>query len=160
MSDELVQHALAAARSQIGVRETKPNSGPEVDQYLKSVGLGPGYAWCQAFVFWCFKRAAELQNVSNPVPKTAGVLAHWNQTKARKIATKQALAQPALIEPGMIFVMDFGKGQGHIGFVERVEGSTIHTIEGNTNTAGSREGVAVMKRQRLISSCRGFIDYA
>lgn len=164
MSQVLVEKVLVVAQSQVGVRETpgKANRGPEVDAYIKSVGLNPagGYAWCQAFIYWCFQQAANMLNVPNPLLKTAGVLAHWNNTKARKIGVKQALAQPSLIEPGMIFVMDFGKGTGHIGFVERVDGATIHTIEGNTNDGGSREGIAVMRRQRTIASMKGFIDYS
>ena len=43
--------------SQIGVREaTGRNDGKQVEQYLKSVGLGKGYAWCSAFVRWCFDK--------------------------------------------------------------------------------------------------------
>ena len=43
--------------SQIGVREaTGRNDGKQVELYLKSVGLGKGYAWCSAFVRWCFDK--------------------------------------------------------------------------------------------------------
>lgn len=72
----LLHTTLAVAVSQIGVMENPPgrNTGPEVDKYLESVGLGPGYAWCAAFVYWVFEKAARTVNVLNPVIRTAGVL--------------------------------------------------------------------------------------
>lgn len=53
--------------------------------------------------------------------------------------------------------MDFCKGTGHTGFVERVDGSNIHTIEGNTNDEGSREGYEVARRVRQLKSFKGFL---
>lgn len=40
--------------SQIGVREKPANSGPQVEKYLKYVGLSNGNPWCAAFVCWVF----------------------------------------------------------------------------------------------------------
>ncbi|MBM3449786.1 MAG: hypothetical protein FJX78_02155 [Armatimonadetes bacterium] len=49
---KLVRRALEIAGSQEGVREVGgPNQGPQVNEYLKSVGLGPGARWCAAFVY-------------------------------------------------------------------------------------------------------------
>jgi hypothetical protein len=61
--------------------------------------------------------------------------------------------------PGDIFIMDFGKGKGHTGFVESVNGDIIHTIEGNSNDDGNREGYEVCRKPggRKISSIKGFI---
>ena len=52
----LAAAALRYAQSQVGQREQPKgsNRGPMVDKYLASVGLQPGYAWCQAFVYWCY----------------------------------------------------------------------------------------------------------
>lgn len=165
MNRELVIQALQIAQSQIGVRETKPNSGPQVDQYLKAVGLNPGYAWCQAFIYWSFQQAAGKLQIANPTVKTAGVMAHWNQCEqrgAKRISAAYAQKTPTLLTPGQLFVLAFGKGLGHIGFVETVNAAkgTITTIEGNTNDGGSREGIAVLRRTRTIASIgKGFIDY-
>ncbi len=62
----------------------------------------------------------------------------------------------------MIFVLDFGGGAGHTGFVEGVQGGRLVTLEGNTNDDGSREGVGVFRRtgRKIVSINRGFIDYA
>ena len=48
--------------SQIGVRETSPNSGSEVKEYLRYVNLPAGNPWCAAFVCWVYGQA----EVGNP----------------------------------------------------------------------------------------------
>ncbi|SKB64206.1 CHAP domain-containing protein [Daejeonella lutea] len=48
--------------SQIGVREKQPNSGPEVEKYLRYVNLPKGNPWCAAFVCWTLGKAG----VDNP----------------------------------------------------------------------------------------------
>lgn len=138
---------IEIAISQIGVEEIPKgsNAGPQVNQYLKSVGLNPGYSWCMAFVYWCCKEAS----VNARLIKTGGVLRMWNEV-GRDMKHSTPLT-------GDIFIMDYGKGLGHTGFVERVEGMNIHTIEGNTNKEGSRNGYQVCRRIRTIASCKGFI---
>ncbi|MNY80404.1 hypothetical protein D3C86_2214230 [compost metagenome] len=59
----------------------------------------------------------------------------------------------------MIFIMDYGGGLGHTGFVERVEGGHIVTVEGNTDASMTREGGGVYRLTRkLVSVNKGFID--
>jgi CHAP domain len=143
--------SLEKAQSQIGVQEIPKNSnaGPAVEKYLKSVGLGKGYSWCMAFVFWCVKEAAKELNVINPLAKTAGVMDMFNKEKALIVSKPMS---------GDIFIMDFGKGQGHTGFVlELLPNGKIKTIEGNTNDDGSREGYKVCIRTRNINKIKGFI---
>ncbi len=162
--------ALAIARTQVGVREEPAgsNRGPEVDQYLRAAGLSPGagsFAWCAAFVYWCFNEAAQSAGRPNPVPRTAGVLAHWNKAGERgirRISPGRAAAQPDLVQPGQVFIMDYGGGVGHTGFVAEVVAGKLVTIEGNTNDGGSREGIGVFARQgRKINSInKGFLDYS
>ena len=158
--------AKAATQADAGVREQPRNSnrGPQVDDYLKRAGVTPGLAWCCAFTYWCFDEAAKAANRANPMYKTAGCLAHWNNAVkkgAKRIAAKEAIANPALIKPGMVFIMDFGGGLGHTGFVERVEGGYIHTIEGNTDASQSREGGGVYRLSRKLATInKGFVDYS
>lgn len=149
--------ALEIADTQLFVREkTGRNDGKEVEEYLASVGLGKGYAWCAAFVFWCFEKASKDLKRANPVTKTAGVLNHWAKTKGEKLT-----ANP---QEGDIFIMDFGKGAGHTGLVSNVKGNRIYTVEGNTSadptyTAEDREGNGVFERNRPMSSIKGYIRY-
>lgn len=167
---KLLAGAVKFAITQIGVRE-KPlgsNRGPEVDLYLRSVGLDPkkgSFPWCAAFIYYCFEQSAKALAIDNPVVRTAGVLDHWTKAGQRKIpriAVKAALEDPSLVKPGHIFVMDHGGGAGHTGIVESVNGGRLVTIEGNTNDGGSREGIGVFRRtSRKISSInKGFIDYS
>jgi hypothetical protein len=156
-------NVLEIASKEIGVVEDPPgsNSGPVVNKYLSSVGLEPGYAWCAGYVFWCFGEAAAKLNRVNPVVKTAGCIDHWRRTLGYKIAAKGAIANPALIEPGSIFIMSRGGGQGHTGIVKSVNDGYINTIEGNTNSSFSAEGGGVFELCRKISSINiGFIKYS
>lgn len=161
----LLRKALDIAVSEIGTVEIPPHSnrGPRVDQYIISSGLNPGnYAWCAAFVYWCFNEAALQLNTRNPAVRTPGVLKHWNQTTGKKIIAKDALEIPDLIKPGLIFIIDFGRGYGHTGIVENVNSGYLTTIEGNTNTAQSREGNGVFRltRRKIKDINKGFIDYS
>lgn len=165
--DSLLTKALEVAISQVGVLEVPPgsNRGPEVDAYLASVSVPPGQYWCAAFVYWCFERAASALDRENPVCRTAGCLDHWQKAEtrgARRIPVEQAAADPSLIMPGQVFIIDHGLGRGHTGIVERVEGGMLVTVEGNTNEGGSGNGIGVFRRQgrRIADVNVGFIDYS
>lgn len=141
--------ALEIALSQEGVREaTGHNDGAPVEKYLKGVGLGKGYSWCMAFVYWCATQAAILLEEENPLLKTGGVLAQWNKRKNLRVEAP---------EPGDVFIIDYGKGKGHTGFVVSVGDKVINTIEGNTNDKNSREGDGVYRRTRSMSSIKGYL---
>lgn len=162
----LLQTTLAVAASQIGVMEDPPgsNKGPEVDKYLKSVGLGPGYAWCAAFVYWVFEKAATTLEVINPVIQTASVLAHWNQAGRKgitRLLPNEMQEDFSLITPGLIFVISLKGNDGHTGIVEGFRDDRLITIEGNTNISGGREGVGVFRRtsRKLSDINKGFINY-
>ncbi len=160
--------ALGMAVTQLGVLEQPPgsNAGPQVNQYLKSVGLGGGFFWCMAFVFWCFREAANQSGQANPFPKTAGCIDAWNKVKAKSpgriITRAAALANPALVKPGQVFILDFGKGAGHTGFVRQSFGGPLRTVEGNSNATGSRNGLGVfeLNRRKIPDpTLKGFIDF-
>lgn len=142
---------LEIATGELGKQEVPKgsNAGKDVEKYLKSVSLGKGYSWCMAFVFWCVEQARIELEKPNPIIKTAGVLDQW-----RRVSPE---CKKSLPQVGDIFIMDFGKGQGHTGFVTKVDGVNVHTIEGNTNDEGSREGYEVARRVRSIKSIKGFI---
>jgi hypothetical protein len=147
----LAEKSLQFAKTQLGVCEIPKgsNAGPHVEGYLRSVGLGKGYAWCMAFVYWNVQTATDVLSVKNPLKKTAGVMDQWNYLDNKK---------SAIPEVGDIFIMDFGKGLGHTGFVEKLlPNGKFQTIEGNTNDDGSREGYEVARRIRTVSQMKGFI---
>jgi len=156
---------LEVAGAEVGTRESGgPNRGPRVDEYLRTVGLDPArgsYPWCAAFVYYCFTRAARLQSRHNPCVKTAGCMDHWRRAPAAaRIAIEDVLSAPQVVLPGAIFIVDHGRGKGHTGLVERIAAGMVHTIEGNTDPGGSREGDGVYRRIRPLSTINtGFIDY-
>jgi hypothetical protein len=147
--------ALNIAVTQIGVEEIPrgSNSGPQVSAYEKSVGLAPGNPWCMAFVYWCVNQAAAALNIVNPLIKTGGVHDQLNRSVLR-VLPKTSSA----VKPGDIFIMEFSPTTGHTGFVEAVVMGMVHTIEGNSNDDGSREGYEVLRRSRPISSIKAFIQ--
>jgi len=138
---------IEVAISQLEVQEIPKGSnwGEDVQKYLKSVGISFPASWCMAFVYWCCKEAG----LNARLIKTGGVLRMWNDVP-KSMKHTEPLA-------GDIFIMDYGKGLGHTGFVEKVQADKIFTIEGNTNDTGSREGYEVCRRVREISKCKGFI---
>ena len=142
MSKKVVEIAAA----QVGVSEHPrgSNKGPEVDQYLRSVGINFPAPWCAAFVVWCHDKAGVT------ITRTGGVLDMWNRSPTNRVSDPQ---------PGDVIILDYGKGNGHTGIVESVAGGVVNTIEGNTNDEGSREGYEVARRTRKISSIRGFLRF-
>jgi hypothetical protein len=163
ISSPLLTQAIIVARHEIGVSEVPPgsNKGPRVEEYLRSVNLGPGYSWCAAFVYWCFEQASAKLNRVNPLPKTASCMNHWTKTKGVKIETAQAMVNTKLIEPGSIFIIKRKNWQGHTGIVTGIHDGYIQTIEGNTNAFYSAEGHGVLELQRKIETINvGFIKYS
>jgi hypothetical protein len=153
---------LDVAITQIGVQEdiAHTNHGEAV-KYQIAAGLpkGGGFPWCQSFVYWCGMTA---YGATNPIPKTGGVLDCWNKApKDCKILKAKASVQN--ITPGSQFILSEGGGNGHTGIVEKVDpDGRLHTIEGNTNNDGSRDGYEVCRRskRRLTdNSLVGFIVY-
>jgi len=148
----LRQTALEIAITQIGKQEQPlgSNWGEPVQSYLRSVGIGFPASWCMAFVYWCFKNASANTGLANTAIKTGGVMKAWNN------APKDSKSNVPVV--GSIFIMDFGKGLGHTGIVEKFDSTNIYTIEGNTNDTGSREGIEVCRRTRKRSAIKGYIN--
>lgn len=140
----LSQQALEVAKTQIGQNE-KPhgsNWGHPVQDYLASAGISYPASWCMAFLYWCHNKAAVQLGIDNPMVKTGGVLKQWQISKTQ-FSVKD-------LQPGDIFIQDHGGGLGHCGIIESIGGEVLHTIEGNTNINGSREGIAVETKTRPI----------
>lgn len=176
VASSLMLQALAIAVTQVGQMEAPKgsNRGPMVDQYLDSVGIPPGQgraddrAWCMAFVFWVFQKAAVSIGKPNPLPRTAGCIDHWQRAAsiagAVRIKQKDAFKTPELVKPGMIAIYDFGSGAGHTYIVQRlIENGRVASVEGNSNDSGSRDGVGVFALDRRKLSDKflvGFVDYS
>jgi CHAP domain-containing protein/putative peptidoglycan binding protein len=171
-SGRLMVKVLDVASGEIGVREDPPgsNKGKRVGEYQRAVGIDSGEPWCVAFVFFCFATASRTLKIRNPMDvadcKTGSVLDLWNRAGRAKgvqvLLHDDALDDPSKVRPGMVFAISTGGGNGHVGFVTKVNGNYLETIEGNTNDGGSREGIGVFRRTgRTIDSInRGFVGFA
>ena len=156
---------VLAANRQVKEQPKGDNTGTEVNRYLKSVGLDPGLPWCAAFVYYIFSELSKRLSQPNPLPKTGGVMNHWETAPADvKIKIADARTNPNLIKPGQIFIMTRpGKGTGHTGIVISSDPAkgTFTSIEGNTNDQQSGEGDRVGVNTRRVNSNAlvGFLDY-
>lgn len=154
----LSDKTLQIAAGQVGQKEDPlgSNWGHPVQDYLASVGIHFPASWCMAFLYWCVCRAVEkmvaektavwinvLQS-HNPLYHTGGVLSQW-----KSILPRFRVPEGEAPQPGDIFIMDLGKGLGHTGIIEFIDADgNLHTIEGNTNDTGSREGIEVARKIR------------
>ena len=148
----LIPATLALAGLRVGVKEVPrgSNKGPEVNKYLRRVGIAPGSPWCAAFTADTIATIAATAGVTCPVPLTAScdVLLEWARKRGRLFASAQ---------PGDLFlVMASEHDAVHTGFVEAVHtaAGTLTTVEGNSNSSGGREGFEVVRRTRGLRSLR------
>lgn len=154
----LQQAALLVALDELaeGVREETPNDSPAIRQYLQEANIAEPAPWCAAFVNWCAKQAAVKKGVESPLE---AVELEAYVPSYRQHGEAQGWVVPASeVAPGDLFLL-YHRTKGryaHIGFVHRPPsgstGRTYKTVEGNTNEEGLREGVAVMARQRTVST--------
>jgi lysozyme family protein/peptidoglycan hydrolase-like protein with peptidoglycan-binding domain len=166
----LVTAVLDVAAGEVGVLEQPlgSNRGPRVDEYIRNCGLDPAadsYPWCMCFVFFCYTQAAQRVGVPNPVPKNASVHGAWdasqNKPNVTVVQSETAQSNPSLVKPGMVFFIDTGHSHGHAGIVVANINGSLETIEGNTNTNGSSEGIGVFRRtaRRVAGINMGFVGY-
>lgn len=138
-------------RAELGVREaTGNNDGEHVEKYLLSVQLGPGYAWCAAFVNWSMRKCGVIG------PQAAAWSPSWFPPGKQLADNRQPVH-------GDVFGIYFASKQriAHVGFIDEVKENHFVTIEGNTNDAGSREGDGVYRKYRIkkqVSAIANWID--
>ena len=135
------------------------NKGDRVEEYQRSVGLSPGSPWCAAFVGWIMMQSRQLAKPPSWCSGSAITTWHRAKRKAGPAGSTTPLDPDyrGKISPGWIWVRakdaDGAKAarsgtwvQGHIGIVVDVDEIGFHTIEGNTNSAGSRDGDGVYRK--------------
>ena len=144
----LGEHAKGVAERPFG-----SNRGPELDKYLPDwlTKTSAGQPWCCFFYSWVVKEAlgewplGQREGSCAKARERAGTLGIWRPKTMR--------AEHPL--PGDAFVIDAGKGKGHIGFVLRVSKDALefNTVEGN---CGNRVklGLRRLDEPNLV----GFID--
>jgi hypothetical protein len=148
--------ATATAEANKGVREVGKNAGPDVEKYLHCLGMTKGSPWCAAFVSWCVMTSRGLAKPPKWCSGSAVSLFQMSGKNAVKVTPVDADFK-SKVKPGYIWsraqdpaaAAAARKGswcQGHTGIVVAVDAVGWHTIEGNTNAAGSREGDGVYRK--------------
>lgn len=118
---------------------TGANDGPWVEAIQKITGNKRGDPWCASFVAFVLGIA---YNGRPPLPVTAScdVLLEFARKQNRLVKDP---------EPGDVFlVLKSPDDAVHTGLVSRVTEQVVGTLEGNTNSGGSRDGWGVFARER------------
>jgi hypothetical protein len=142
----LIDKLLAIASAEIGTKESPANSNNvkyNTWYYGRAVS-GSNFAWCGAFIAWCFFMAGLatlfLTKAQNPaycpnIVAIAKKLGQWVTSGYQK---------------GDVVLYNFsgGTSASHVGLIESVTATTITAIEGNTGSGNDANGGAVMRRVR------------
>lgn len=144
---------LDAARQDLGKKEKPGNLGfedPELEKAMKSVGWEPGWAWCASIQEkWIWEAFPELKE------KVKGLFVASATATFRNLknAGYHTSFKPSI--GALVYWQRMKDGtpqwQGHAGVVSRVVNDIeFYSIEGNTNSKGSREGDSVQEKHRFI----------
>ncbi len=157
LNETIQDRIVRIAKSYEGQEEIRENQGfkdPVFDAKMRKIGFQNGWAWCALFakLIWmeAYAPYPELlsQIIHNCSPSALGTLHNWLQNSGDFVFSKE----PAI---GAICIWQEGNTgfSGHaaicIGLMTEV--NYFSTMEGNTNTDGSREGYESAEKKRLLS---------
>lgn len=142
--------------AETGVRETEGNNrGPRIREYMATVGLPDGHAWCGGYVKFCFEHAGI------PTPGANGWAASWFPKD--KVIWRNGVGSRLKQDPQMgdLFSIYYPSLRriGHVGIVDYYGGDYILTSEGNTNGGGDRDGDVVSRRKRPLKQIYSMSDW-
>ena len=122
---------VEVAASQIGNVGGQP--------YWSWYGFSGRVEWCACFVSWCANECGYIE--AGAVPKFAACSAGVQWFESAGLWRDRGY-EP---RPGDIVFFDWGGdgGADHVGIVESCDGSTVHTIEGNTSDSCARRSYRV-----------------
>ena len=117
---------IEAAIAQLG------NVGGEA--YWRWYGFDEYVPWCACFVSWVADQCGFIESGAMPRVSLCDDGVAWFVARGQWAGSGHAPS------PGAIIFFDWdGDGiSDHVGIVERVEGATVHTIEGNTDNSVAR----------------------
>jgi hypothetical protein len=155
LSEKIIQ----VASSYVGQEEISGNKGfknPLFQKKIQACGWKMGHSWCAYFteLVWkeAFGKSHPLYNTLDRLFSPSAIGTYSNMKGAigdKNIPTFKTGIKPKV---GALAVWRLGNGwQGHIGIVESViDNKKFGTIEGNTNSSGSREGIEVARKIRSL----------
>jgi len=139
------ERIVAIAAKEIGVREaTDNNDGPRVEEYLAYTDLGKGYAWCAAFVSWCYGKAGR------DTPRNAWSPALFPNARCY---TKEQIQREAVRPADLFGIYSQRLGRiNHVGIVRKLEKRYILTVEGNVANR-------VLSKRRALATVYAFSNW-
>lgn len=147
-----IEKVAATGLREVGQSENPRNSN--LQKYGKWYGMN-GVAWCAIFISWIFWHAGE----GLPAIRTKKGFAFCPDLQQWAINNGTYHTGTRGIKRGDILLFSFGGVRvDHVAFVLGVlPDGRIHTLEGNTNDAGSRTGGMVMEKYRR-SGIHGYVE--
>ncbi|NPE47776.1 CHAP domain-containing protein [Sphingobacterium sp. arapr2] len=141
----LRQRIVDIALNEIGVKEaTGNNDGARVEEYLSYTGLGKGYAWCAAFVSWCYGKAGR------DAPRNAWSPALFPNARCY---TKEQIQREAVRPADLFGIYNSGLRRiDHVGIVRKLENRYILTVEGNVANR-------VLSKRRALATVYAFSNW-
>lgn len=151
-----IKDVLKVAQGEIGYRE----SGTNVTKYARDLDKvhyfnynKQGIEWCSTFLNWCILKACIPSDRSDSEKKWDALYFTFEPSKDNcacgvKYWKQYFRSNGALYSSPKVGDIAF-IGSGHVGIVEKVNGSKITTIEGN-------HGDKVARVSRSTSECTGF----
>lgn len=167
LSGELQKRSLGSALTYVGITEKKPNSGPEIDQFLGYIGLKPGNPYCAAFVVYNYHIAANQCHKKDQLPKYGRVAllyshAKQNPLKYKLISPNSITLGTSTLEPGDISIHSRAGGtatnfNGHTGIVvKQLNNTKFEAVEGNTGGGADQgEGEGIFLKSRNVGKLNG-----
>lgn len=150
MEPGTVRDVITLAESQIGTKESPPNSNNvkyNTWYYGRPVS-GPDYPWCVVFCQWVYDKC----DVELPA-WTASCTALMNAAKQKRLfVTKN-------YRPGDLLLYDFKNSYfpQHCGILKVHKDGIYYAIEGNTGIGNNVNGGEVMLRERYLSNIIGAV---
>jgi len=142
----LRQAALATAVTQLGVKESPPDSNQV--KYCDWYGMtGP---WCAMFTTWCYETTGD-----SPAFVQGSRYSYVPYIVSDARLTYHGLSTTDDPIPGdlVCYDWDWGGEYDHVGLFEKwTSSSTWTAIEGNTSTSNDSNGGQVMRRTRTLGS--------
>lgn len=107
----------------------------DLDELAFYNGKKNGYAWCEAFVDWCFVQTFGMENalkMTNQPKGGLGASATWSKRYYEEAG--RFFKEPEIGDQ-IFFTNDDGESMYHTGIVSNIDDAYVYTIEGNTSAA-------------------------
>lgn len=150
------ERVLIAADLFVGMRESGgANRGVELDQMQRLVTGTVGLPWCAIFVNYLLQAYCRVERHKLPENRAA---VYSIYRKAQRSGA--FINEPSRGTIGLWLNRNGDNWLGHVFLITGVKFGVVSTIEGNTDEAGSREGVKVARRLRTVKSIKSNARWA